>query len=123
MELALSLMMPPNANAKCKKKKDAVKIFNVCPEDRLVTFTCKIFGIPLSKSSPYTLYHCLGWHADNGQTIFVCSARFHEWSLLWKKALYCATWVSLVQGTSAGPTRYHVAQFVVDTPSLGLGLT
>jgi hypothetical protein len=59
-ELTLSLMMPPNANnAKCKKKNNMVKIFKVCPEGRLVTFTCKIFGIPLSKSSPYTLCHCL----------------------------------------------------------------
>jgi hypothetical protein len=51
-ELVLSLMMLPYANAKCKKKKDMVKIFKVCPEGRLVTFTCKILGIPLSKSSP-----------------------------------------------------------------------
>jgi hypothetical protein len=58
-ELALSLMMSSNAKAKCKKKNDMVKIFKVCPEGRLVTFTCKIFGILLSKSSPYTLHHCL----------------------------------------------------------------
>ncbi len=35
-----------------------VKNFNVCPEGRLVT-TCKIIGIPMSKSSPYTVCHCL----------------------------------------------------------------
>jgi hypothetical protein len=58
-EIALSLIMPPNANAKCKKKKDVVKIFKVSTKGRLVTFTCKILGIPLSKSSPYTLHHCL----------------------------------------------------------------
>ncbi len=58
-ELALSLMMPPNGNAKCKKKKEVVKIFKVSMEGRLVTFTCKIFGIPLWKCSPYTLHHCL----------------------------------------------------------------
>jgi hypothetical protein len=58
-KLALSLMLLPNANAKCKKKQDVVKIFEVSPEGGLVTFTCEIFGIPLSKSSPYSLHHCL----------------------------------------------------------------
>jgi hypothetical protein len=57
--LALSLMMLPNANAKCKNKKEVLMIFRMSTEGGLVTFTCKIFGIPLSKSSPYTLCHCL----------------------------------------------------------------
>jgi hypothetical protein len=46
-ELALSLMMLPNGNAKCKKKKEVVKVFKVFMEGGLVTFTCEIFGIPL----------------------------------------------------------------------------
>jgi hypothetical protein len=58
-ELALSLMMPPNGNAKCKKKKDVVKVFKVFTEGGLVTFTCEIFGIQLWRSSPYTLCHFL----------------------------------------------------------------
>jgi hypothetical protein len=40
-----------------------------------------------------------------------------------KGSLNCATWISLVQEICAGPARYHVAQFVHDTPRLGLGLT
>jgi hypothetical protein len=40
-----------------------------------------------------------------------------------KGSLNCATWVSLVQGTCAGPARYHVAQFVKVTQLLWLGLT
>jgi hypothetical protein len=51
--------MLPNGNAKCKKKKEVVKVFKVFMEGQLVTFTCEIFGIPLWKSSPYTLCHCL----------------------------------------------------------------
>jgi hypothetical protein len=58
-ELALSLMMLLNGNAKCKKKKEVLKIFTVSMEGRLVTFTCEIFGIPLWKSSPHTLCCCL----------------------------------------------------------------
>ena len=58
-ELALSLMMPPNGNAPCKKKKEVVKVFKVFTEGGLVTFTCEIFGIQLWRSSPYTLCHCL----------------------------------------------------------------
>jgi hypothetical protein len=40
-------------------KKDMVKIFKVSTKGRRVTFTCEIFGIPLWKSSPYTLHYCL----------------------------------------------------------------
>jgi hypothetical protein len=59
-ELALSLMMPPNGNAPCKKKKEVVKVFKVFTEGGLVMFTCEIFGIQLwTRSSPYTLCHCL----------------------------------------------------------------
>jgi hypothetical protein len=46
-KLALSLMMPPNANAKCKKKKEVVKIFKVSTEGRLVTFTCRNLHLTL----------------------------------------------------------------------------
>jgi hypothetical protein len=55
---ALSLMVP-NVGSKWKRKKDAVNTFNVSTTGGLVTFTTKIFGIPLMKHSRYALKHCL----------------------------------------------------------------
>ncbi len=46
----LSLMVP-NVGSKWKQKKDAVNTFKVLTSSRLVTFTTKIFGIPLMKHS------------------------------------------------------------------------
>ena len=57
-ETALSLMVP-NMGSKWKRKKDAVKTFKVSTTGGLVTFTTKIFGIPLMKHSWYALKHCL----------------------------------------------------------------
>jgi hypothetical protein len=57
-ETALSLMVP-NVGSKWKRKKDAVKTFKVLTKGGLVTFTTKIFGIPLMKHSWYALKHCL----------------------------------------------------------------
>jgi hypothetical protein len=54
---ALSLMVP-NVGSKWKQKKDAVNTFNVLTSDGLVTFTTKIFSIPLMKHSRYALKHC-----------------------------------------------------------------
>jgi hypothetical protein len=47
---ALSLMVP-NVGSKWKQKKDAVNTFKVSTSGGLVTFTTKIFGIPLMKHS------------------------------------------------------------------------
>jgi hypothetical protein len=55
---ALSLMVP-NVGSKWKQKKDAVNTFKVSTTSGLVTFTTKIFGIPLMKHSQYALKHCL----------------------------------------------------------------
>jgi hypothetical protein len=55
---ALSLMVP-NVGSKWKRMKDAVHTFKVSTTGRLVTFTTKIFGIPLMKHSRYALKHCL----------------------------------------------------------------
>jgi hypothetical protein len=55
---ALSLMVPDVAS-KWKRKKDAVNTFKVSTTGGLVTFTTKIFGIPLMKHSQYALKHCL----------------------------------------------------------------
>jgi hypothetical protein len=57
-ETALSLMVP-NVGSKWKWKKDAVYTFKVATTSRLVTFTTKIFGIPLMKQPWYALKHCL----------------------------------------------------------------
>jgi hypothetical protein len=57
-ETALSLMVP-NVGSKWKWKKDAVNTFKVVTAGRLVTFTTKIFSIPLMKQSRYALKHCL----------------------------------------------------------------
>jgi hypothetical protein len=56
---ALSLMVP-NVGSKWKQKKDAVNShLQSINNGRLVTFTTKIFGIPLMKHSWYALKHCL----------------------------------------------------------------
>jgi hypothetical protein len=55
---ALSLMVP-NVGSKWKWKKDAVNTLKVSTTSGLVTFTTKIFGIPLMKHSWYALKHCL----------------------------------------------------------------
>jgi hypothetical protein len=55
---ALSLMVP-NVGSKWKQKKDAVNTFKVSTSGGLVTFTTKIFSIPLMKHSRYALKHCL----------------------------------------------------------------
>jgi hypothetical protein len=56
---ALSLMVP-NVGLKWKQKKDAVNShLQSINNGRLVTFTTKIFGIPLMKHSWYALKHCL----------------------------------------------------------------
>jgi hypothetical protein len=47
-ETALSLMVP-NVGTKWKQKKDAVNTFKVSTTGRLLTFTTKIFSIPLMK--------------------------------------------------------------------------
>jgi hypothetical protein len=47
---ALSLMVP-NVGSKWKWKKDAVNTLKVSTTGRVVTFTTKIFGIPLMKHS------------------------------------------------------------------------
>jgi hypothetical protein len=54
----LSLMVP-NVGLKWKQKKDAVNTFKVSTTGGLVTFTTKIFSIPLMKHSRYALKHCL----------------------------------------------------------------
>jgi hypothetical protein len=51
--------MVPHMGLKWKRKKDAVNTFKVSTTCRLVTFTTKIFGIPLMKHSWYVLKHCL----------------------------------------------------------------
>jgi hypothetical protein len=51
--------MVPNMDSKWKRKKDTVNTFKVSTIGRLVTFTSKIFGIPLMKHSRYALKHCL----------------------------------------------------------------
>jgi hypothetical protein len=51
--------MVPNVASKWKRKKDAVKTFKVSTTGGLLTFTTKIFGIPLMKHSWYALKHCL----------------------------------------------------------------
>jgi hypothetical protein len=56
-ETALSLMVP-NMDSKWKRKKGAVSTF-VSTTSILVTFTSKIFGIPLMKHSWYALKHWL----------------------------------------------------------------
>jgi hypothetical protein len=55
---ALSLMVS-NVGSKWKRKKDAANTFKVSTTGRLVTFTTKIFDIPLMKHSRYALKHCL----------------------------------------------------------------
>jgi hypothetical protein len=50
MGTTLSLMVP-NVGLKWKQKKDAVNTFKVSTTGGLVTFTTKIFGIPLMKHS------------------------------------------------------------------------
>jgi hypothetical protein len=55
-ETALSLMVP-NMGSTWKRKKNAVKTFKVPTTGGLVTFTTKIFGIPLMKHSWYALKH------------------------------------------------------------------
>jgi hypothetical protein len=57
-ETDLSLMIP-NVGSKWKRKKDTVNTFKVATAHRLVTFTTKIYGIPLMKQSWYALKHCL----------------------------------------------------------------
>jgi hypothetical protein len=57
-ETALSLMVP-NVGLKWKRKKEAVNTFEISTTGGLVTFTTKIFGIPLMKQSWYALKHCL----------------------------------------------------------------
>jgi hypothetical protein len=51
--------MVPNMGLKWKRKKDTVNTFKVLTTGRLVTFTSKIFSIPLMKHSRYALKHCL----------------------------------------------------------------
>jgi hypothetical protein len=51
--------MVPNVGSKWKRKKNAVNTFKVLTTGGLVTFTTKIFGIPLMKHSQYALKHCL----------------------------------------------------------------
>jgi hypothetical protein len=51
--------MVPIVGSKWKWKKDAVNTFKVSTNGRLVTFTTRIFGIPLMKHSWYALKHCL----------------------------------------------------------------
>jgi hypothetical protein len=55
---ALTLMVT-SVGSKWKRKKDAVNTFKVSTTGGLVTFTTKIFGIPLMKHSWYALKHCL----------------------------------------------------------------
>jgi hypothetical protein len=57
-ETALSLMVP-TMGSKWKRKKDTVNTFKVATAHGLVTFTTKIFSIPLMKQSRYALKHCL----------------------------------------------------------------
>jgi hypothetical protein len=57
-ETALSLMVP-TVGSKWKRKKDTVNTFKVATAHGLVTFTTKIFSIPLMKQSRYALKHCL----------------------------------------------------------------
>jgi hypothetical protein len=57
-ETALSLMVP-NMGSKWKRKNDAVNTFKASTTDGQLTFTTKIFGIPLMKNSQYALKHCL----------------------------------------------------------------
>jgi hypothetical protein len=57
-ETALSLMVS-KVGSKLKRKKDAVNTFKVSTTGRLVTFTSKIFRIPLVEHSWCALKHCL----------------------------------------------------------------
>jgi hypothetical protein len=51
--------MVPNMGSKWKWKKDTVNTFKVATTGGLVTFSTKIFGIPLMNQSQYALKHCL----------------------------------------------------------------
>jgi hypothetical protein len=96
--------MVPNVGSKWKWKKDAVNTFKVVTAGRLVTFTTKIFSIPLMKQSQYALKHCLVDVKEDKR------ARIREHAMLQKMLPYLlseASWNIRTNTTRQGMGYQH----------------